>query len=278
MSKDEEWQQTLTTDVYGTTTHLAHVDSALRHLLHHLTARGLVPPFRTDDLPDGLPKYEPPDRDLAVLQGWGAERQRESEEPRRRQKRKGREDDDDEEDYSYTPPSRSTERMVLPGPAGAAVHTGIGIADPAPVDPGQSPTACLPSARVEVMQTPDVISPTTFHPAVDSVTPQQTVAFFPQPVQDVPVQLVVAQDGSTIVSPHGGEPSAMLVAVPPPLGALGVTLAHPALGVIRVDPPEKETPKFDENGDVIFGSADVRTNIIKKSLITPFDARQLVNL
>lgn len=88
--KDEDWQQTMTTDVYAAITHMAQMSRAVHHILHHLTRERIIPPFKED-----LEVFNPVERDMVALQGWNAEKNQDL--PGRSRgpdKRKRAEDDD----------------------------------------------------------------------------------------------------------------------------------------------------------------------------------------
>ncbi|WWC66230.1 uncharacterized protein I206_100131 [Kwoniella pini CBS 10737] len=63
-SHDEEVQQRLIKDMYEATTHLAQLSKAVQHILQHLTQKNLIPPFVSDDHPDGLDTYIPPNQHM----------------------------------------------------------------------------------------------------------------------------------------------------------------------------------------------------------------------
>lgn len=82
LAQEEDWQQTLTADVYSAITHVASLSNAVHHLLHHLVAQNVIPP-----LPQPLDTFDPPERNIELLQGWAAERNQElGEESKKRKK------------------------------------------------------------------------------------------------------------------------------------------------------------------------------------------------
>nr|XP_019049434.1 hypothetical protein I302_03223 [Kwoniella bestiolae CBS 10118]OCF28364.1 hypothetical protein I302_03223 [Kwoniella bestiolae CBS 10118] len=68
-SQEDEVQQKLTRDVYDAATHLSQLSKAVHHILHHLTERKVIPPFTCEEYPDGLDKYDPPERPKIPSQG-----------------------------------------------------------------------------------------------------------------------------------------------------------------------------------------------------------------
>ena len=80
------------------------MSSALHHMLHYLTAQQIIPPLP----PPGLRAFEPPDRDMTLLQGWNADRNRElGDEGHKKRKSHA----DDEED---SVPTQSTSHWTPP--------------------------------------------------------------------------------------------------------------------------------------------------------------------
>ncbi|WWC58781.1 uncharacterized protein I303_101325 [Kwoniella dejecticola CBS 10117] len=59
-SQEDEVQQKMIRDLYEATNHLSQLSKAVHHILHHLTKNDLIPPFRSDEHPQGLDDYNPP--------------------------------------------------------------------------------------------------------------------------------------------------------------------------------------------------------------------------
>lgn len=99
--------------MYSAIGHLAHLSAAVHHILDHLTSQGAVPPFEPP-----LPRFEAPDRDLAVIQGWTAERNRALGADGGRKRRKGvkkeEDDEDDERELSEMPQFVADYPAVVP--------------------------------------------------------------------------------------------------------------------------------------------------------------------
>lgn len=96
---DEDWQQTLTGDVYAAIRHLTHLSTTVHHILDHLVLHGIVPPI---DKP--LERFDAPEREMALLQGWGAERNRELVGPEgRKRARKGKKEEEMDDDDDAEP-------------------------------------------------------------------------------------------------------------------------------------------------------------------------------
>ncbi|OCF37647.1 hypothetical protein I316_00774 [Kwoniella heveanensis BCC8398] len=63
---EDDWQQSIMSDLNVATRHLAHLSEAVHHILHHLVSQNLVPPFTSAEHPDGLERYTPPVRELSM--------------------------------------------------------------------------------------------------------------------------------------------------------------------------------------------------------------------
>lgn len=115
--QDEDWQQTLTSDVYSAINHLSQVSSAVHHILYHLTGQRMIPAFPGEQhSPYGLERYDAPDRDMAVLQGWGADRNRDlpMEDGKKRIRKGPSKDDEDEEFETPEESSRRDSSTIAP--------------------------------------------------------------------------------------------------------------------------------------------------------------------
>lgn len=291
--------------------HLTSISSAVSHMVNHLVANNIIPPLPPREFPQGvLPNYEMPDRDMTVLQGWNAEKNREDE-SRKKGKRKGtRQDpttdpDDDDDDLGTMVPSNGNgQHWAHVGPPPNHHHQGHNYHNHlqphpslhpsmmhqlppyrAPGHPGQvqlTPTSelDLPPRQLQYPLPPLAPSPS----ASGGMHPPPTAHSLPQmPGQHIPnhspahsmpnvtPNSMIASSISPVV--HGnGLP-------PPPNDALSI-IVHPEVEDILADAktsPPQPVPMYDEAGNIIIGSADGRNNIIKQGLISPQDATFLVD-
>lgn len=64
--------------------HLTTISQAVSHMVNHLVSHNVIPPLPPHDFPTGgIPNYEMPDRDMTVLQGWNADKNRDDDSRRR---------------------------------------------------------------------------------------------------------------------------------------------------------------------------------------------------
>ncbi|KLT44329.1 hypothetical protein CC85DRAFT_283571 [Cutaneotrichosporon oleaginosum] len=240
---DEDYQQTIANDLNAIAVQTQHLTRAVHHLLHHLMAQNGVPPL---DPP--LPTYEAPERDLAVLQGWTAERNRSL-----GKKRKG------SSDSSFAQYGAPGSTFMRP----ADMHVGLSITPNPPNGQHSDPVRNgLPGANS--LQTPQngamavlgglVSFDTSSTSNEASISPVDTASFVTQP-----------QSQGSVPSQTMGTPS----------------LAGGAFGLLSasrpsVSPDDVVTPTLPADYDQ-FGSSDPRPNIVKRGVISNDDATILVN-
>lgn len=263
--QDEDWQQTLTADVYNGLQHLSHMSAAVHHILDHLTRQGAVPPMEQP-----FQRYEVPERELAVLQGWGAERNRElaAEASRKRSRRKKSEEDMDESALSMAPFPPDYKMMDVNAPQSirpSDVHMQRverinSSPDAMPFPPGQGPNNYGPMAPVEMGGfRPNGMGPTPT--SLSAISPVETTHF----------------SASSVESSQPGPVSGPMA--PPPNSTSSTQGIFGLLNEPRpAQSPSSQVPPnpVSFTGEQL-GSADPRPNIIKRGLIGNSEAISLVN-
>ncbi|ORY34264.1 hypothetical protein BCR39DRAFT_517307 [Naematelia encephala] len=289
---DEDWQQTLTSDVYSAINHLSHLSNAVHHLIHHLSAHQLIPP-----LPDPLPRYQVPDRDLHVLQGWGAELNKEL--PSDGDKRRKRKDRDEEDEDEFLEPasdsvfsnesvqrhaSFSTDRPAWPPHEAAAAppfQHRFSAPDIVPFRPQQhpNPTQLTPTSELNIHQQYFSQQPLGQMPPPPMLPPSTDMS--PSITQVTPTSLVSSSPAG--YTPAGGAPYA-------PPSSTG-SQPYPAMSAESNSYPVEDAPraeesvivdemprqKIDENGQPVLGCEDPRDNVITRGVVTAVQGRNLVN-
>lgn len=246
------------------------MSAAVHHILEHLTRQGAVPPMEQP-----FQRYEVPERELAVLQGWGAERNRElaAVAGRKRNRRKKSEEDMDDSAMSMAP---------FPGDYKVAdVHAPHSIRpsdvhmqqqrierinsspDAMPFSSGQGPNNYGPVAPVEMgnfrPSGPNGMGPTPT--SLPAISPVETTHFSASSVdssQPGPVSGPLAPPSNSTSSTHGI------------FGLLNEP--RPTQSPSSQVPPNPATYTSEQ-----LGSADPRPNIIKRGLIGNSEAISLVN-
>lgn len=275
---DEDWQQTLSGDLYNAIGHLSQLSAAVHHILHHLTAQGMVPPLKSP-----LPTYEMPDRDMSVLQGWGAERNRELGSSGKRRRKKDEEDDDDDE--SQMPVTSFTaDYQIVPNNNGMVVSSsGLRPSDmhmpPPPNFASKSHVQQLPAA----LQTPlhgSAPSSTVSLPFHDSNGGTMSTPTRPTPDGASISPVDSASFGITpgqMSQPSSGIPTAAPIGMGTPYpvqgGIFGLLNGSKPSG----SPASASVPTQAYENDQ-FGSSDPRPNIVKRGVISNNDALTLVDL
>lgn len=285
--------------------HLTHMTSAVSHMVNHLVANNIIPPLPPREFPHGIASYEMPDRDMTVLQGWNAEKNREDE-TRKRGKRKGRVDegmgmdgDDDDDDMRLS-------GMMGPGP-GSANGNGWAQIPPhhphhlQPPPPGmmhhQLPPYRAPGhpGQVQLTPTSELDLPPRGHPvAFQPLAPSPSASggsmhppMHPAVLPQMPGQMMPgpSPNSAPIVTPTST--SFVSSSISPVVNGNGLPpMDHNAVGPpdddVDVDAlagktsPEQRGPKFDEDGIPIIGSADGRDNCITKGFVNHQIANVLV--
>ncbi|KAK8866107.1 hypothetical protein IAR55_001258 [Kwoniella newhampshirensis] len=204
-SQDDDWQQTLTSDVYAATAQLSHISAAVHHMMNHLVRNNIIPPYTPPDSPAGLPTYQAPDRDLSAIIGWFAPDKnkdvsiggKKEKKAKKNEKADGDEEDERDEDEDpkhegdsitrpsfHQAPSRGavstslTTNIQLPPPSGHSSHMGF--------IPSYSPMPqSVPLSRIQPIRQPSENSSVHLSPASE-MGPSQHVpinAILPAPQQ-----------------------------------------------------------------------------------------------
>ena len=281
LSKDQDWQQILTTDVYSAINHLSQISTAVHHILHHLTIQQIIPPF-----PAPIDIYEIPDRDMAVISGWGgAEGNRDilSEEPKKRGKRKiqeqSEEEDDDQEDerlvthFSTIPPGQ-----FHPPPTNMRHHS-LSISDRSwpPPNQGSAPLAPINHHRLSEPQLPPFRPPQ--HPGPVQLTPTSELDIpIPQPYYSptilmAPPNLPPLNSNRQSITPGSIQnvtPTSLIHSSPAVEPDTMTALPDVSISQTVQEPP-------DETEEEVLGADDQRQTIISKKMIEAGVARNLVD-
>jgi hypothetical protein len=302
--QDEDWQQTITHDVYSALSQLQSVSLAMRHMVNHLVSHNMMPPLPPMEFPQGVPMYEVPDRDMTVLQGWNAEKTKG--EGSTKNKRKNRQEEDDEEEEEYR--MEVSRRMTNPPPVPA--HPQMSMDRPpavgwAHVSPEQNqgsmhqlPPYIAPGHPGQVQLTPtselDIPrlhgragSSFPYPPLAPSPSAMMSTPMYPGPLPQFPGQAVIHSSPSV----HNATPNSLISShhISPPLHSAGLSQSAPPIHMsqdlgdeVDVDtliPPvsSQPPPTHDPDGNPIIGSADGRKNLIKDGYISNLDATSLVN-
>jgi hypothetical protein len=310
--QDEDWQQTITQDVYSALGQLQSVSLAMNHMINHLVSHNMMPPLPPMEFPHGLPPYEVPDRDMTVLQGWNAEKSRED--TARRPKRKGRvEETEEEDDYRYEMPHLQVNPPMLPLPppqhmpmgqipsSSGWVHLspdmgqqGMHRLPPyrAPGHPGQvqlTPTSELdlpPRSDMEMVR-PGASFP--YPPLAHSPATMMTSAMRTAPLPQMPGQGIVlpspsihnATPGSMHSShSHHFTPPILSGGLPPPI-SVADPLSIPGTDIMTDNVDEiitaaEKIPRYDDDGNPIIGSKDGRANLVQGGSISNLEGTALV--
>lgn len=291
---DEDWQQTLTSDLYTAIGHLSQLSAAVHHILHHLTAQGMVPPLEQQ-----LPHYGPPDRDLSILQGWGAERNRalgSTDNGRKRMRRKkeddGDDDDDDDDEQGMSNAPFSADYQAVANTNGNAAVPAGGMR---PTDMHMPPPRFerVPSSISNSGNRPPPPAPLPQHPPMLGSAQSGSVGLpFQEPNgRSMSAGTRPTPEGAMSISPvdsatfgvtpgQTSQPSSAITTAP------AMSTPYPAQGGIfsllngtksSASPSSApvSTQQYDNDQ---FGSADPRPNIVKRGVITNNDALTLVDL
>lgn len=314
--QDEDWQQTITQDVYSAMSHLSSISQAVSHMVNHLVSQNIIPPLPHHDFPSGgVPAYEMPDRDMTVLQGWHAEKNKD-EDPRKRGpgglRRSGsgrRPDGLDLEDIEddgrlgiMVPPpnghghSQTWSHIPPPHHLPPPHHAGMLHHLPpyrAPGHPGQ--VQLTPTSELDL---PPRHQPFPFPPLAPS--PSASGSMQPPlsagPLPQMPGQHLPEPSPQSIHSLPNVTPNSLIASSISPnihINGLPPTTSHDPASIVahphhaeevdvdvltgtKTSPPQP-VPAYDEDGNVIIGSADGRNNIVKQGLLSPQEATMLVN-
>lgn len=228
----------------------------MTHLVTHLTVQGVIPPL---DQP--LPQYEVPDRDLSVLQGWGAERNRKlgvekgGSRKHRRDKNYDDDGDDDEPVPATTDAAPFSSAMVPPPPPGSDVVRPSDMHLPQFERDNTSTSDSLQfganrTTGMEVDMGFNYGTGPTSLPSVTGVTPDNIASISPMDMIDSNnSQALTSYQGGIFGLLSGGRPSAS---------------------------PNAITPVPVNMADSL-GSQDPRPNIVKRGLIPNNEALSLVH-
>jgi hypothetical protein len=314
--QDEDWQQTITQDVYSALGQLRSVSLAMSHMVNHLVAHNMMPPLPPMDFPHGIPLYEVPERDMTVLQGWNAEKTRED--SAKKPKRKGRvEEDEDEEDFRYDMASHTINPPMMPIPPPQHMNMGqipssSGWAHLSP-DLGSAGMHRLPPYRApghpgQVQLTPTSELDLPPRPDIDmsragSAFPYPPLAPSPSamisnvrsaPLPQMPGQAIIHPSPSnrnvtpnSISSNHltppilgNGLPQAVSGPMPVPTMPIQPLeldiISQPTVDELIEPIAAVKVPEYDNDGNPIIGSTDGRQNLVKKGSISNLEATSLI--
>jgi hypothetical protein len=311
--QDEDWQQTITQDVYSALGQLRSVSLAMTHMVNHLVNHNMMPPLPPMDFPNGIPPYEVPERDMTVLQGWNAEKSRED--SARKPKRKGRaEEEEDEDDFRYDmathlinppmvsvpppPPPPHMSMGQIPSTSGWAhlspdlAQQGMHRLPPyrAPGHPGQ--VQLTPTSELDLPPRPD-----TDMGRAGSAFPYPPLAPSPSamisnvrsaPLSQMPGQTIIHPSPSnrnvtpnSISSNHltppilsGGLPQS--IQAPMPIDTMPLDIIQPSVDELIQPITAEKLPEYDDDGNPIIGSTDGRQNLVKKGSISNLEATSLI--
>ncbi|ODO05929.1 hypothetical protein I350_04990 [Cryptococcus amylolentus CBS 6273] len=255
---DDDWQQTLQTDLYNATNHLSQLSNAVHHILHHLTASNLIPPLYPP-----YERYEAPDREGYFPPD---KKGRDNDGDKKKRRKASRSAEEDEERPASPEPKAG---VFLPPPSGPSGMFSY----------HQPPhTAPLPSAQI--------ISPISAR-----LGPTQQPFGLPMPL---PTQAQGHAQGSDTIEQEKETPEEG-PALGSPMNRGRSTLegeyrghqtgypgqGHLTLSSMRDEPLpaiESEGMFVDENGlEIAVGSMDTRTDVIKKDIVSNKDALVLIN-
>ncbi|EIW72567.1 hypothetical protein TREMEDRAFT_58737 [Tremella mesenterica DSM 1558] len=306
---DDDWQQIVTTDCYNAIRHVSHLSAAVHHLLHHLTARNLIPPFY---LPNGerLERFDPPERDMALLQGWGAERNRDlgAEDNRKRSKRRMSKLEDGEDDQWLDGESRrggengikqslntnGGSQFMYPSSGESHRHNSIsgerfppsgwGTPQQTPSLPNRQSAPLLPPFRalnhpgaIQLTPASELDIPQPF-PSGQLPPPNGSVSApsVPPSAQIQHVSLT-AQDVSPGSIVQNVTPSSM-TSSSPIRHTSGYTDNPPHQGYssMTITTALQPPPRDETGNEIVLGSEDPRPNVITKLIVPPRDAWTLV--
>ena len=304
----------MTNDVYRAINHLSHLSEAVHHILFHLTARNVIPPFRLNETGQGLEVFEAPERDMALLQGWGAEKNRDlGDEPKKRGKRRASDNQQpleswEEADFraepereqppvdSHTePPPMPSYQSVISHPRPSSMS--VDRLPPNGWDPNgmsassssRSSQTQLPPFRPQGHPGTIQLTPTSelgiAAPSFSGYVPVQAAppmtALPPPPHPPPPSAPVFGPEqaiASTSISPNGPPnvtPNS-LVSSSPVVEASGL-LSAGLDGSFTGPDGGMMVLQGNDDPQTVLGSADPRMDIIKKGMIDKHDATTLVS-
>ena len=261
--------------MYTALGHLSELSAAVHHLMTHLTVQGVIPPLSRP-----LSRYEMPDRDLSVLQGWGAERNRklgqEKDSGRKRRRTKKDSESDDDNDDATTEAggvSIAFGDMVAQSRPGADVVRPTDIHMPPPdferVNRAPSDTSAIPFAAPSAVinevdigfNYPTAGTGPASHPSGTGVTPDNVASISPMDSANFGVPVLDGGNSQTALTSYHNAQGGIF-------GLLNGSRPTPSPNSIAI-PPANMTDSL--------GSQDPRPNIVKRGLIPNAEALSLVN-
>lgn len=253
-SKDEDWQQVLTQDVYSALSHLATLTSTVQHIYGHLVGSGNIPPLVTAR-GDGLASYQAPERDVAMLQGWSGDRNKDLPGPGERKRKAAESSLDESEPNGETVPQEAPNVEAPPvwieeePPRQLFWDNNLSLNNPdfSPTipEPRHPPSSfTMPVPPLEPLSSPVIAFRTDTNNSVHRTPEMQRT--FPTP-GSMPTSSPSIGHTREITAPQQARPVRLPLSGP---------LAPP---------------------DIILGSQDSRQDVITKGIVQPHDAVVLVN-